>query len=137
MTPALPRPEGLTITKLERNGDGIWTARVSLNGQTINVDRRYGSWQALVPDERRGNKPVRREIRPEVAAALQDKVRPIEKKERELAAENAQREKKGLPPLPVDDVVIEEKLESVPPATTWDSATQQHDPAPTPMIELG
>lgn len=71
MTPSLPRPDGLTITKLS-NEDGYWTARVTLNGQTVDVDRRYGSWHAFkVNRETR----TRHDVMPAVAAALQERVR--------------------------------------------------------------
>ncbi len=71
------------ITKLHRDEEGDWCARVSDgNGTTLDVDRKYGSWHALVPRVKGSTLRVRVEVMPHVAAALQDKVRPLEKAER-------------------------------------------------------
>lgn len=72
---------GFIITKLERQ-DGYWTARVSAGGVTVAVDRRYGSWQALVRDAPGLHSFHRAEVLPAVAAALQERVRPVERAER-------------------------------------------------------
>jgi hypothetical protein len=70
----------LRITKLARDHtEGFWRARVSANGTTINVDRRYGSWQAQIGERRR-------EVLPRVAAALQKQVRRREYRERRTAS---------------------------------------------------
>lgn len=62
------------ITCVERHpDDGYWMARVG----GIQHDRRFGSWQVVVP----GQENQRREALPVVAAALQDKVRRLEKGE--------------------------------------------------------
>ena len=68
------------ITKLERAERG-WTAHVSVDGDTINVDCRYGSWQAQLRVRPGAREFVRRDLHPAVAAALQAKVRPLEKRE--------------------------------------------------------
>jgi hypothetical protein len=73
--------QNLTITKLARSPEGFWRARVSSNGTTIDVDMRYGSWQATVRPFPRSRSLVRRDVLPFVAAALQAKVRPVEKRE--------------------------------------------------------
>lgn len=70
---------GLRITKLERHPEGYWTARVSAGGTTLPVDRKYGSWQI---DLSKRGAPVRCEVRPQVAAALQEQVKRAEKRER-------------------------------------------------------
>lgn len=56
----------MRITKLRKEGD-YWRARASADGRTIEVDNRYGSWQAVVGQERR-------EVMPQVAAVLQGKL---------------------------------------------------------------
>lgn len=64
--------DGLKVTKLERDGDGVLRAHVSLNGTTVEVDRRYGSWRAtaqLRPRVERWQFP--RDVPTAVAAALQ------------------------------------------------------------------
>lgn len=81
----------LTITKVERDDAGHWHARVTPpGGVTIPVDRIHGSWQTSTNP--------RREVMPHIAAALQDKVRPIEnaeRREREAAAEAAKKSAKA------------------------------------------
>lgn len=67
-----------TITKLHRDDKGIWYARVTVDGEGHDVDRKYGSWR-LTPAVEGG--PYR-ELLPGIVHALQDKVRPIEKAER-------------------------------------------------------
>lgn len=69
----------LTITKLRRD-HGYWQARVTAGGRTINVDRRYGSWQAEPDNDYADGSGRRTDVLPYVAAALQAKVRPIEKR---------------------------------------------------------
>jgi hypothetical protein len=76
-----------TITKLARDPDhGYWTARVTpCGGTTVCVDRQFGSWQATVRDAP-GLQSFHREfVLPPVAAALQERVRPIERAERAAA----------------------------------------------------
>ena len=71
------------IRDLERvnppNGRPYWTARVVVGKSSIDVDTRWGSWIATVAGHRC-------DIAPHVAAALQAKVRPLEKKEARNAA---------------------------------------------------
>jgi hypothetical protein len=76
-----------TITKLERHEDGYWAARVTLGGLTLEVDRKWGSWQARVPERLRdGTRVVRRRgVLPHVAAELQARVRAAERRERVAA----------------------------------------------------
>lgn len=65
-----------TITCVRRDPcHGHWTAHVTINGHVSHVDRRYGSWHLT-----RGT--TRADLRPEIAAALQARVRPLEKAER-------------------------------------------------------
>ncbi len=70
-----------TITKLQRHQDGYWTARVSCNGTTITVDRRYGSWQADVRTAPGSRQFARRFVLPHVAAELQRQVKQAERRE--------------------------------------------------------
>lgn len=65
-----------TITKVQRSPEGYWQANVTPAGadKPIRVDRRFGSWQVPVNE-------VRRDVLPHVAAALQEKVRPADRKE--------------------------------------------------------
>lgn len=72
------------ITKLQRDGDGLWTARVVVNGEAVPVTRRYGSW-GTIPDGGRWTQLI-----PEVAAALQKRVWPTENRER-IEREKAQK----------------------------------------------
>jgi len=58
---------------------GYWQATITSDGDKVDVDRRYGSWTALVPHEDL-NVVARCEVPAWVAAALQDKVRHIEKR---------------------------------------------------------
>lgn len=55
------------------------------NGVTIEVDRRFGSWQAVVRTAPGSHSFVRRDVLPEVAKALQARVRPLEHAERLVA----------------------------------------------------
>jgi hypothetical protein len=71
--------EQVEITDLSRER-GYWTARVSIGRLMIEVDRRYGSWMEVVGSG--GREVCRRELLPHVAAALQERVRPIESRER-------------------------------------------------------
>ena len=71
----------LTITKLERAPEGYWRARVTgPDGVTVDVDRRDGAWFAEVRAAPRSQTMVRRDVLPHIAAALQAKVRPLERK---------------------------------------------------------
>jgi hypothetical protein len=36
-----------TITKLRLDDDGVWRARVTVDGTGVDVDRLYGSWRAI------------------------------------------------------------------------------------------
>lgn len=67
-----------TITCVRRNGGGFWTARVTADGQTLDVDRAPGSWR-VTPTEPGA---TWRELLPRVALALQKRVRPLETRER-------------------------------------------------------
>lgn len=79
----------LTITSVRRDPDGgFWRARVTIDGHTLDVDRRYGSWQGLRRRAPRSREWVRCEVLADVAAALQARVRPLERAER-LAARPA------------------------------------------------
>lgn len=74
---------GLRITKLQRHPDeGCWMANVSAGGITLPVHRKYGSWQIELA--KRGV-PIRRDVKPEVAAALQEHVKRAEKREKATA----------------------------------------------------
>lgn len=69
-----------TITCVRREPlEGFWTAHVTAGGETVHVDRRYGSWHAV-----RGTR--RAEVLPHVAAALQQRVRRLERNEREATS---------------------------------------------------
>lgn len=70
-----------TITKMERHPDGYWTARATCEGVTVEVDNRYGSWQANVRQGPRSRSFARRFVLPHVAAELQRKVKRAEKRE--------------------------------------------------------
>lgn len=64
-----------TITCVRRDPDrGYWTAHVVVDGRVHHVDRRYGSWHVVT-------RTARREVLPDVARALQDRVRPLERAE--------------------------------------------------------
>lgn len=69
-----------TITKVERI-DGAWTARVTCDGATVHVDRRYGSWQAEVRVKPKARSFRRTFVLPHVAAELQRKVKAAERRE--------------------------------------------------------
>jgi hypothetical protein len=72
--PSLP-PE-LRITKVERDPEhGHWTARAVVNGEALRVDCCWGSWRAVLPGDEY------REVVPALAAQLQRKVRPLERRE--------------------------------------------------------
>jgi hypothetical protein len=74
-----------TITMVRRDPEhGFWRARVT-NGTTVDVDRRDGSWKAEVRTAPGARTFVRREVMPRVAAALQERVRPLERAERDAA----------------------------------------------------
>jgi hypothetical protein len=79
-----------TITLVRRDPeDGFWRARVT-NGVTIDVDRRFGSWQCEVRERPRSHTFVRRDVLPDVARALQERVRPLEHAERQAAKATAE-----------------------------------------------
>ncbi len=89
-----------TITCLHRDEEhGFWRARVT-NGVTIDVDRRAGSWQADVRSAPGARSFTRRDVLPDVAKALQERVRPLERAERAAreAAEAAAKPKAGARP---------------------------------------
>lgn len=80
----------IIVTKLERAPEGFWRARVTVNGgETVDVDRRWGSWQAERRAQARSRTFTRHDLLPDVARALQDRVRPLEKQEKREAAGNA------------------------------------------------
>lgn len=91
-------PRTLTVTKLERNPDGYWQARVSTNGETIPVHRKFGAWYADVRD-----KPGHLQgVLPWVATVLAEKVRLLERREREaLEARRAAAVASGRVPVTV------------------------------------
>lgn len=75
-----------TITCVHRDPEqGFWRARVT-NGASYDVDRRYGSWQAEVRAAPRSHTFVRRDVMPQVARALQERVRPLERAEKAAVA---------------------------------------------------
>lgn len=74
---------GLRITKLRRHpGEGYWMANVSAGGMTLPVHRKFGSWQIELA---KAGVPIRCDVKPEVAAALQAVVKRAEKRERVVA----------------------------------------------------
>lgn len=75
-----------TITKLERSPEGYWQANLTMDGITVQVDRRPGCWR-ITP---RAGELGETHLRFEFASALQARVRPIEKKE-EKAREDSKR----------------------------------------------
>jgi hypothetical protein len=83
------------ITKVQRHPEeGYWTARVG----SVSFDRKYGSWQVTVKDERR-------EAMPQVAAALQDVVRRLERGERLSESESVSIIERRQPrPAPVESL---------------------------------
>jgi hypothetical protein len=74
----------IRVTKLQRHPDGYWTARVSAGGTTLPVHRKYGSW--MIELAKQG---VRCEVKPGVAALLQQHVRRAERRERTAFSEIA------------------------------------------------
>ena len=75
----------IKITKLERDEEGKWHCNVTVGGKTFPVHCKYGSWMY---EDKRGMK----DVLPFVAEAIQERVRPIEKRERiirEKAAKDA------------------------------------------------
>lgn len=81
------RPD-IRITCLRRDAArGHWTARVTgPDGQTVDVDCQHGSWQTT--------NGTRRDVLPPVAAALQERVRPLERGERQEVAQACKREER-------------------------------------------
>jgi hypothetical protein len=81
--PVLPRPDGLTITKLQHHDDPRphWTANVSAGGTTVHVHDLHGSWET-VPNGR-----LSRIVLPEIAAALQGAVATEQRRQPETPAE--------------------------------------------------
>jgi hypothetical protein len=73
----------VTITKLDRDVRGFWTARVTVDGDTVSVDNRIGPWTMPVdPNADPGsNRIVRREILPDIAARLRSRARAAERGE--------------------------------------------------------
>lgn len=75
-----------TITCVRRDPDhGFWRARVTIDGRTLDVDRRHGSWQANRRVRTGARTFTRCDVLPAVAAALQLRVRPLERAERAAA----------------------------------------------------
>lgn len=71
--------DGLRITKLRKcshGGKTWWAANVSLDGTTLAVTNRYGSWQT---DEDKCG--LLRDVLPAVAQELQAKVKTEERRE--------------------------------------------------------
>lgn len=70
---------GIRITRVRRHPeDGYWIARVTPEGgSTVDVHCKYGSWFV----EQGGNQ---REVIPRVAAAIQERVRRLERAEAEI-----------------------------------------------------
>jgi hypothetical protein len=66
----------LTITKLERDDKGFWKCNITADGVTVQAHCKFGSW--LID----GEDGLMKEVMPDIAAKIQEKVRPIEKKER-------------------------------------------------------
>jgi hypothetical protein len=73
----------VTITKLDRDVRGFWTARVTIDGDTVSVDNRIGPWTMPVdPNADPGsNRIVRREILPDIATRLRSRARAAERGE--------------------------------------------------------
>lgn len=72
-----------TITLVHRDPEhGFWCARVT-NGQGYDVDRSAGSWLADRRTRVGSRTFTRCEVLPHVAAALQQRVRPLERAERQ------------------------------------------------------
>lgn len=67
-----------TITCVRLDEQSAWTAHVSTDGRTYKATRRHGSWSLLD-----GHSEI--EALPHIAAALQDRVRPLEKRGEVLA----------------------------------------------------
>jgi hypothetical protein len=81
----------MRITKLQRNGDGYWTARVTPEGgETIEMTRRWGSWLALWGDGGGQLKEPAALGLPDAPARIQERVRRLETRERELIAARRQ-----------------------------------------------
>lgn len=70
-----------TITQVRRDDEGVLRARVSTDGVSVDVDRSCGSWLADVRVAKGHRTFERREVLPHVAAALQAKVRRLDKVE--------------------------------------------------------
>lgn len=79
MSPAGRRE--FTITQVRRSEDGHWLANVTpaSGAEGIEVNRQFGSWQVPVNGDGR-----RRDVLPHIAAALQERVRPLERREQRL-----------------------------------------------------
>lgn len=70
----LPR---FTVTQLE-DSEGFWRARVSVNGDSIEVDRKHGSWR-VTPAE---GEVIAQGVPYALAVKLQEKVRPRERQQK-------------------------------------------------------
>lgn len=87
----MPERRDFTITCVHRDPEhGFWRARVT-NGASYDVDRRWGSWQAEVRTAPRAHTFARRDVMPDVARALQEHVRPLERAEKAERAADAAR----------------------------------------------
>lgn len=78
--------QSITIRKLTKQDGGFYTATVDAvkdDGEKVSIEvhNRYGAWFS-------GENPSMKEVLPWVAARLQEKIRPIEKKEAKDAEEN-------------------------------------------------
>jgi flavin-dependent dehydrogenase len=67
----------LRITKVQHDERGFWTANVTVEGATVRVDNRLGSWtHTSDPKADPGSRKVhRREVLPWIAKRLADRVR--------------------------------------------------------------
>lgn len=73
-------PPRFIITRLRHEG-GYWRARVTVDGAGVDVDRRFGSWQADVRNGPRRRSFHRAGVHPAVALELQRRVRRLERRE--------------------------------------------------------
>lgn len=87
----MKEPNSLIITKLRRAGHDELEANVTLDRETLPVQRWWGSW-GTIPDERGSYKHVPFEI----ARVLQDRARSFERREQQQTT--GQNDQGGNPP---------------------------------------